>query len=333
MRLQDVEDAPIQAQEYLRHPLEVPEATLAGTFYPCGFPIEVRTNDAEVLDIFDSISKNFAARFRTPPANIQVHVVEDDETECPPSPDHQIMLPLLVWSAGTQNFAVADLDRTSTQVVMTRSALRHRLYASYFFLEPAASTHICTRFATPIHGACVALDNRGVLLCGDSGAGKSSLSYACARAGWTYVSDDATMLLHGNSERMALGNCHQVRFRPSAAELFPEIAGLAITPRAEGKPSIEVPTALMPHLQVSEMAAIDCVVYLCRDGSEGAELVPASRNQARQSMRETVFGTRSLLAAHYATIDRLLTAEVYELHYSRLDAAIARLRSLLREGR
>jgi hypothetical protein len=40
-----------------------------------------------------------------------------------------------------------------------------------------------------------------------------------------------------------------------------------------------------------------------------------------------------LLAVQYRAIERLLTAEVFELRYSDLDWAVDRLRTLVREGR
>ena len=104
----------------------------------------------------------------------------------------------------------------------------------------------------------------GVLLCGDSGAGKSTLSYACARSGWTYVTDDCSFLLNSGTKRLVTGNCHQVRFRPSAAEFFPEVRGLEITPRAVGKPSIELPTAPMKHITLAQSAKVDFIVFLNR---------------------------------------------------------------------
>lgn len=324
---------PVATQDFLRHPLEVPEANLSGRYFPLGFPVQVRTNEPEVLACFDAASIPFQRRFHAPPIAIDVHVVDSDKEDCPPTPVHSIAPPLLIWSADPHNVAVADLERTTTQIVLTQAALRQRLYANYFFLEPAASAHICTRFCTPIHAACVALAGRGLLLCGESGAGKSTLSYACARSGWSYVSDDAALLLNDNPQRIALGNCYQVRFRPTATNLFPEIAGLPITPRAEGKPSIELPVSRLPLPHIAETAPVDFIVFLRRDGTCGAKLLPYSRDVARQSMRRTVFGTRPLLAAQYATIERLLAVDVYELHYSALAPAIARLEALAREDR
>ncbi len=53
--------------------------------------------------------------------------------------------------------------------------------------------------------------------------GKSSLAYACACRGWTYVSDDASSLLRSGTERKVIGNSRLFRFRPAAVDLFPEL--------------------------------------------------------------------------------------------------------------
>lgn len=49
----------------------------------------------------------------------------------------------------------------------------------------------------PVHASCVALDGVGVLLLGDSGAGKSDLALRLMGAGWRLVADDWTDLRPG----------------------------------------------------------------------------------------------------------------------------------------
>ena len=335
MTIPEIELACASAQplDLPRHPLEVPEATLHGRFYPFGFPIEVRTNCAEILTQFDDSFRVFEKRFDTKPVEIDVHVLDSDSTECPPTPAHQMMMPLVVWVGDASNFAVVDFDRLRSQLVVSTAALRHPLYLRYFFLEAAATCHITSRYTTPVHAGCVALDGRGILLMGDAGAGKSTLSFACARAGWAYISDDASMMLNHQTQRIVIGNCHQVRFRPSATELFPEIRGLAITPRAEGKPSIEFPTANLPHLHLAEAAHVDSIVFLNRSWDGPPQLRPWRRDVARHAMQQVVVGTPELRQLQYETIERLLTAELFELRYTDLDGAIERLTALVREGR
>jgi hypothetical protein len=148
------------------------------------------------------------------------------------------------------------------------------------------------------------------------------------------VSDDASFLLNCNAhERTVMGNCHQVRFRPSAAELFPEVRELEITPRAAGKPSIEISTAEMLHMDCAERAKIDFIVFLNRRTRPAPALLPFRAEVARYYMRQVLYGTKESLAKQYEAIEHLLRAEIVELRYSDPDWAVDRLRMLVREGR
>jgi hypothetical protein len=131
---------------------------------------------------------------------------------------------------------------------------------------------------------------------------------------------------------MIIGNCYQVRFRPSAGDLFPELAGLEITPRAAGKPSIEMPTTFFPKVICAQTAQVDYLVFLNRRVNGPPELVPYRKEVARNFMRQILFGLSEWRAAQYAAIEQLLTANVFELRYSDLDWAVQRLEMLARAG-
>ena len=322
-----------QPLDFTRHELEVPDLLYREMFYPLGFPMELRTNSVEIASQARGLWSVFKKRFDADPIRMDVHVIESDSLECPPAPVCRIMYPLLTSFADADNYSIVHLDRNRTQITISRATERHRSYLEYFFLGSAPLSHIATRHATPVHAGCVGRHGRGILLCGDSGAGKSSLSYACARAGWTYVTDDASYLLNDGKERMVTGNCHQVRFRPSAAELFPEVHGLEITPRAAGKPSIELPTALLPHMICARTAHIDFLVFLNRRANVKPELVPYRKDVALHFMRQVLYGSAQSLAVQYAALERLLTVDVFELRYSDLDWAVRRLETLAHEGR
>jgi hypothetical protein len=242
------------------------------------------------------------------------------------------MLPLMICIAGPDNHCIVDLERAEAKIAISRAAVRHPSYAQYFFLGVPACC-IATRHATPVHAACVVLNGRGVLLCGDSGAGKSTLSYGCARSGWTYVSDDGTYILDGGMDRCVTGNCHQVRLRPSATKIFPEFEGYKITQRGAGKPSIELPTAPLTHITCAQSTRADFICLLNRSSADPPGLVPFGKDSARRFMRQVLYGTKESLNKQYEAIEKLLTAEVFELRYTSIDWAVDRLHSLVVMGR
>lgn len=333
--IQEIEAAcdALQPLDFSRHELEGPKLPLQRTFRPFGFPFIVRSNSPEILQMLEEMWGVFEDCFDTEPIYGEVFVVEGESNECPPAPSYRMTLPIVSAVADKDNYCYVDLLRNKTWMTVSRSAVRNKLYLRFFFLDFMASSHIAARYTTPVHAACVALDGRGVLLCGDSGAGKSTLSYACARAGWTYISDDASYLLNHRDDRTVTGNCYQVRLRPSAAELFPEVAELDLTPRAAGKPSIEFSTGPMGRITRSQTARVDFVVFLNRRSGGPPGLVPYRKDVARHSMRQMLYGIKETRALQYPAIERLLAVDVLELRYSDLDWAIERLRKLVQEDR
>jgi len=335
LTVQEIESACDASQplDLSRHEVEAPELTHAKMFYPYGFPTEVRTNAPEIFTHYQEMWGIFEKRFDTSTIRVDVHVIEGQSTECPPAPSYRVMMPLMVIAADSDNYAIADLARNKTQITISRAAVRHPQYVRYFFLESTACQHISTRYTTPVHAACVALNGRGVLLLGDSGAGKSSLAYACARAGWTFIADDSISLLNGGHERVVIGNCHQMRFRTTAAELFTELKGLEATPRATGKPSIELPTTFFPQLICAQTTHVEFLVFLNRRYGGPPGLVPYRKEVARDFMRQILYSLPEMRAAQFAAIDQLLTADLFELRYQNVGWATQRLETLTRDGR
>ena len=56
------------------------------------------------------------------------------------------------------------------------------------------------RKVMPMHGSCFVYDNKGIMLCGESGAGKSSLTAAFALDGNDFLTDDVTPVLFTNEQ-------------------------------------------------------------------------------------------------------------------------------------
>ena len=193
---------------------------VAGVFYPLGFAVEIATNSADVLAAARENWRSFQQQFATPPVQLRIAVSKERASQCPPPPTYRGQRNLVMLVASAHDFAVCDLTTGFASCWLSETTVESGAYVRYHFLEAMALLLIEALYLTPIHAACVSLDGRGLLLCGDSGAGKSSLSYACARRGWTFVSDDASFLVRGGKGSVVVGNPHHLHFRESATELF-----------------------------------------------------------------------------------------------------------------
>lgn len=303
-------------------------------FHPLGFPLELHTNSPEVIAAARESWEGYTPLFKGWPIQLRFYAHEGDGTECPPRPECRQQLHIMANVADAQTYCINDIAQGFSYAYLHPATLHHRSYLRYFFLESSALCHIANRSTTPVHAACVELDNRGVLLCGDSGAGKSTLSYACVQAGFTYITDDASFLLNDRTDRTVTGNFTQMRFRPSAAELFSELAALPVMQRAGvGKPSVELKTAPLAHIKRAPTARINYMVFLNRRSGGYQELDVFPKEVARRFIQQTLFSTPEVRAQQEARINSLLQVKVLELRYHDLSWAVSRLTRLVREDR
>lgn len=310
------------------------ELPLRGTYFPLGFPLDVFSNSPAVIAAAEESWKFFQPRFTQTRMEIRIAVQsdEDDNSTLPPAPVGCLQSNLLLCVADAHNFIVSDFNNGLSFGTITKATANSPLYLRYHFLEAAALATITSLHAAPVHAACVCPQGVGMLLCGVSGVGKSSLAYAGARSGWTFICDDASYLL-GSADRVVIGNAHKIRFRDSGVKLFPELEGKPITPRAIGKPSIEVHTAELPDLKTSDSATIEYVVFLNRRSQSADGLVPLSRSSVISWFMESVIAATQGRLAQEAAVDRLLSVPIFELRYRDLDWAVERLERLAATGR
>jgi hypothetical protein len=303
---------------------------LRAVFYPLGFAFEITTNSVAILDAAVQSWGHTKQRDSGPILRLRIGVTNGTSQNCPPSPVVRCQQNLLSMVADAHNQAICDLSAGFAFAWLTEDAVRHPSYIRYHFLEAVALILISTSYATPIHAACVSRHGRGLLLCGDSGAGKSTLAYACARSGWLFTSDDSSYLKHNSRELRIVGNSHQLRFRPSARDLFPELQGRSVTPRAEGKPSIEVPAAELPGIVTADETLVHHIILLNRWPSANAELVPLPREAAHRYFQQYLPFPEKIRQAQSEALQTLCAADVYELRYQDLQQAVDCLDQLAR---
>ncbi len=309
------------------------ELPLRSTYYPLGFPVKVTTNSHDILAAAQESWGHFRKVFSEPPLQLRIGVVEGGPQECPPIPVSRGQFNLLSHIADPANFMVCDTRQGCAFGWLTPAAVENRAYLRYCFLEGTAQALLCRLHLTPIHSACVQLHGRGVLLCGDSGAGKSSLAFACAREGWAFLSDDGSFLIRKGTGRVVIGNPHQMRFRESAIKLFPELKGQRITPRITGKMAIELATDGMPEISTISECSIDYIVFLNRREPEPPGFYSFPRNKALPWFEQRIsYGEKPIRDAQKTSLHALLSAEILELRYTDLDFAVNQLKTLAVDG-
>jgi hypothetical protein len=243
-------------------------------------------------------------------------VDEDATSQRPPAvlPRGKDNLFAIVHSA--DNFAIADLSRGTSFSWLTPAVVSDHGYFRYHFLDSLVYSMLGGLYLTPIHAACITLDGSGVLLCGDSGSGKTSLAYACAKKGWTYVADDASHLLRPGTDRRILGRPHEIRFRSTATLLFPELGAFTPVRRANGKFDLEIKTCDLNLPYISTETRAGYLVFPKRDFEGPVGFRKLDRDIAAAWLCEVLcVGEESVRQAQRESLAALLELPIFELCY------------------
>ena len=302
---------------------------LKSRYYPMGFPLDVATNSEDILTIADSIWGPFPATSHASAATLRI-AVDDHDATVPPLPcmprgqNHLVSI-----IQGPDNFAIIDIASSFAFACLTQDVARDRAYVRYHFLEPAVYSMIDAAHLSPVHASCVALEGCAVVLCGDAGAGKTSLAYACARNGWTYLSDDATHIVRGRADRAVVGRPFRIRFRESARRLFPELNQFTPERRPNGKLDIEVDTSVL-GLSVALESKASHVVFLNRQKDARTAVGPFPRAEAPARLQNLIcYGDERVRQEQSKTLTDFLRLPIVELKYGDPAGAENALRELV----
>ena len=312
--------------------MQAVDLPIEAAFYPLGYPLRIATNSSKILRAAEESWSRYAKQFSGPELHLRIAVTQDDAAPELKEPTCRAQGHVLINVADRYNFAICDLAQGFGFCSLTSLAAEDTGYTRYHFIEAMVYSMLAHLCVTPLHAGCVARDGRGVLLFGPSGAGKSCLTFACAKRGWTYISDDGTSLVRGLSDLTVLGKPYKIRFRESAADLFPELEGLRGSLSGYGKPSIEVDTTEMPDIATATTCRVERLVFLNRTKSGPARFIPLSKQDALYSLEsELPMFEQRVHEDHKASLRALLELPVVTLRYGDLNSAIDQLEALLQK--
>jgi len=310
------------------------------SYSPLGFPAHICSNSPAVLTAAEQTWGHFPALFSAEPIHLQVGVSET-LSELPPLPVLRGHRGLITVISDAHNFAVCDVTGGFSFGWFTPAVVGDVDFFRYHFLDLIVGLLLAPVHYAIVHAACVAYGGTGFLLCGHSGAGKSTLAYACSQRGWTFISDDAGYVPLRFPSRAVIGNPLFLRLRENAPDVFPQLQDRAVILRQNGEFGFELPTDTLPGLTRAFQADIDHLVFLDRQPSGPARLLPYPKEEARIRLENVLEYTLAckggdkagssvdgaltdaeVRRCQKAAVSELLTARIHELTYSGLDAAI-----------
>ena len=192
-------------------------------YYPFGFRMRVVTNSLDILQVADESWGGFPLLFDDKSLELRLAVSDDQQAPSASGLIWRAQRHLLTLQSDQNNFAICDLEKGFAFGWFVPASVRNHTFMRRYYIDSLVYLLLWQTHLTSLHAGCVARNGRAVLLCGESGAGKSSLAYACAKDGWCYVSDNESWLLRDDEGPVVLGNPTRIRFRESAPELFPEL--------------------------------------------------------------------------------------------------------------
>ncbi len=304
------------------------------TFYPYGFPVKLRSNSVVAIEAAERSWSTYRHRHDYAPLDVRLALSESSSPGCVEPPTFRSQGHLLSIVSDRENFASLDLNAGFAFGWATHATAQNQEYFRQCLLDVMIYPLLEVRHLITLHAACVMHQGKGVLLAGNSGAGKSSLSYACVRRGWTFVSDDASAFRRSAPDPMVIGHPQKFRFREPVGKLFPEFSELKSSYRSYGKPTVEVRTESLNNVITAEESHVNAIVFLNRAAYESGPpvLLPISVEEAWKRLSFSVWAVQiPAFEERLAALERLLTVPRYEMRYSELDPAVDLLERLNQE--
>ena len=126
-----------------------------------------------------------------------------------------------------------------------------------------------------LHAGCVSVGERGILICGASGDGKSTLTYALARAGFSFLSDDGVFLRRTPSGIEAFSWPEKIKLDRRSCSFFEELR-----PWAESRTKTEIPLKSTRITSVSRLSRPAALIVPVRGAGPSSTIRPIPRHDA-----------------------------------------------------
>jgi hypothetical protein len=174
---------------------------------------------------------------------------------------------LLGGATDSSNFVALSPQEHAALVVVSPQMLRFPYHTRYELIEFAVFTLAArAQRLVPLHAACVGQGNRGILLMGASGAGKSTVALHCVLNGFDFLSEDSVFV--APDTMLATGVANFLHVRAESLRWLGrsrEAAAIRQSPvirRRSGVKKFEVDLRRAPFRLAKSPLKIEAVVFL-----------------------------------------------------------------------
>jgi len=182
---------------------------------------------------------------------------------------------------------------------------------------------------TPVHCACVVKGGSGLLLGGESGAGKSTMALSLSRNGFSYLSDDCTYLSRTGTEMRAWGLPTPVKLLPDAVSHFPELVSLDPVLSLNGEWVLNMDPTEISNVERCLSCAPQWLVFLERKTDSQPVIKPLSPLEAASRLVADLERMPHIIFDQYEyqleTIHRLVDRECWVVQHGLKPELLARL--------
>jgi hypothetical protein len=312
----------------------------AARFPLLGLPLDIRSNSRSVIDAAERSFgrwRALAPELVEPAAplivDLIVHVdAGDGQPASGAGHNTQFIQRVHVdtfLAAGGANVLTAQMNLGRALAFVTPELVADDLHFRYNVLECLALLLASWRDRTPVHAGAIVREGRAALLVGPSTAGKSTLCYACARAGLTLLAEDVVYVGLRDGVRL-WGSPWRIHLLPDAPRLFPELCGVEPAIQANGKRKLAVDVVALGagRAQCHAERAVVCLVE--RGGDTTSALTPIEPGIAVAALSQDLEAGFDLHTRARAVAEALAAGGAYRLTVgTELAGAVAMLDRLL----
>jgi hypothetical protein len=196
---------------------------------------------------------------------------------------------ILCGAMETANFVALTPQQRSALVVVSRDMLGFPYHVRYEMLEFAVYV-LASRAQglVPLHAACVGRGERGILLLGSSGSGKSTVSLHCLLEGLDFLAEDSVLV---DPNGLATGVANFLHVRPDSLRFLEDadtaalIRGSPVIRRRSGVEKFEIDLRRPQYRLAAAPLRIGAVVFLSpRRAGARALLAPMRKTELTQKL-------------------------------------------------